>query len=121
MYSSHPLLHLHWVPRDINMDEAMGTLQIDPFGSSARGNNEPRFASPETPNVRLTLGISLPTNDHPGLFAGLPRQEIRQSGYGFNWLGKEDKLVTGGLGEDFIPNKFPFRICDPSMQLDTLS
>src|SRR5258708_35813611 len=103
------------------MAAARCPLHVDPIRCSEKGNYAPSFGSPETHYVCLTLGISLPTDHHPGLFAGLPRQEIRQSGYGFNRLGKEDELVTGGLGEDFIPNKFPFRICDPSMQLDTLS
>src|SRR6266566_1869030 len=114
------LLHLHWVPRNIDMDEAMCTLQIDAFGTSARGNNELSFAGPETFYFHLTVGICLPTNDQRGLLAGLPRQEIRQSGYGFNRLSEEDELITSGLRQDFIPDKLPLRISHPSVQLDTL-
>src|SRR6185295_10343780 len=107
-----PLLHIHWVPRYIDMDKSPCNLEVNSFSTRPRRNQvlRPVF-SPKVLYFASSLSVRLSTDNHRR-FSGTDRLQIsRKSRHRLDGLGKEHYLFSCcGLKQSLF-DQFPLLIC----------
>lgn len=121
MNPANPLLQIHGVPWNIDMNQTPSNLEVDPFSTCLRRNKETRAArQPESVNFGGTFCIRLASNNECRPFSGGIFEKTSQGDYGFDRLSEKDDLFIARRIKKAIFDDSPFVISEGPENLNAL-
>src|SRR5688572_25196161 len=103
MHPPHPLLHLHRIPGNIDMYDAMSTLEIDAFRAGSRGDEKPGAAVPKSCDFQFAFRFRLTADDESRSLPRTTLEVICEGRHSLDRLREQDHLISACRSENVSP------------------